>query len=1462
MSESCSILAHVRNSKGEVVESRLFKDLLHHLSDRELAKEYYKTGTDEQFLNKVRDKAEFDENGEITFNSLRKLAKINLEQEKLLATLNDDIGAGKHIYQDAITKLQNFNRTSGFRRDYMATIQQDGNKYQLSVVPRTSANEASLETEISNRTLRDRLMYYLNKAGVSVDFLEEGDRINGRYSTVNAKKTADGMYNLIRVANGEKLTRTLAEEAGHFAVGSLGDSPLVKRLTELLDPKTQQKILGNEYDEKSLGASSRREVAGTLVGRAFMDEVDRDTPWNKLAMRVADLAKRIYATIKKDDVLKASIEANEIARNIARGFMSSDHQGDVEEALKIRETLYSSTNSLNTKKFREVINGLSKTVSQLKAISNDVLADKVNAILGVAESGRLNTINATPNSSLSDGMALDGIAEALSMMLDMVGDGKEINNLLDSVDFLNTSDFMSNMASNGRKLRQVHVFATNSIALQKSITEAIKMLPGKKSIKGDTSNVQVTDNLGNVVSINLDKVLRDLAVANEFLMAELMNKERQFFLKFCEDSLGSKYVYRASRVIWNIGKDKKINREGKTKFITFSKGGRVDLSSVLESLESDIDLYERFLGSMSNNPDIIGQIVDKVTKMANMQADALTNQCWDALRILESRFKKFGIKQEDLFERFDDGTLTGNIISEFHWGEYERDWKEFKDNEFENFKATTPNLDDLSEFEKALRWDMYFRPLAKDWRKKHSIYDQNLMKFVPNDSYRNHNFDNLMSSTSGLRGWYNDYMLLKTSLDSRLPEGSTIDVRMPQFKGTLTNIIRNQNTGLIKATGSALRSKLRDTFCESSEDTDFGSDNTYNSEDEERFANSLAYEKEKIHRLPIYGINKLQDMSELSTDIFQSTLAYAGMANTYLAMNQIVDTLEVGSTVLKERKVGGDATESERERGFSHAYNRYLKFLDKQVYGINSTKHKIYKGIIVEKVVAALSNFSSKYFLGGNVFGGAVNALTGLNEIFKEAIAGEEFSLKDFKNANKLYFKYFVQNWMEYGEEFKENKVGQFIRHFNVLGENRTSYRNWNTDKGRRIYNMFSESLFLPYKSGDHYMQSIAYLALAQKIKVFDESGNRVSLFNAYSLVDNVDDKGNVAGKTLEMQGNFFKSKDGVKEYKLIQSILDEITNSTGSGPFGSVIKLNKEQQDYLNNKRYSLADLDNTVKSLEDDAYKLTWSIDDESSFMDKCREINNRMHGIYNNQDKTAFQGTWFGNALLAMRGYALGMIERRYSAGHYSTVLGHDVEGSLNTLSKVIFTDSLGFGKTILAIIAPMSKKAKLEMYRAGFSKNQIANMKRNWGDMLMIAFLWLLKALSAPGGDDDDDDADNDIAMGLLYYFANRLHREQSAFNTPTGIFNESAQLMDLVPAGASALWDVSQMAVQIGGIPFASEDNPDFFYQSDKEGRYEKGDSKGTAHFWRMFPYLRSVYTFEHPYEAAKSFDYGRAVKTR
>jgi len=203
-------------------------------------------------------------------------------------------------------------------------------------------------------------------------------------------------------------------------------------------------------------------------------------------------------------------------------------------------------------------------------------------------------------------------------------------------------------------------------------------------------------------------------------------------------------------------------------------------------------------------------------------------------------------------------------------------------------------------------------------------------------------------------------------------------------------------------------------------------------------------------------------------------------------------------------------------------------------------------------------------------------------------------------------------------------------------------------------------------------------------------------------------------------------------------------------------------------------------------------------------------------------------------------------------------------------------------MLAAIPPMlfnknyGEKLKADMLKAGFSENQYYNMRRTGADFLIIQALMLMKFLSAPGrhfglGDKDEDgDAGNDtsgnLLAGIIYYFTNRWDREQEAFNTPRGMWNEAPSLLDYVPvglSGAKAIWDIAKLFVDtqidaIGGNPDLS--NADLYYQQSKEGKYEEGDPKWKVQFMRLCPYLRSWYTFTHPYDAASGFEYGRRIR--
>lgn len=1526
MGASCELYFHTTNSNGEVVESKLFKDLLHYTSDRELSKEFYAVGINEGFLEKVADKAAFDENGEITFQSLRTLAGLNIDKERELKTLNSDIGAGNYSYSDAMVRLQNFNRENPYNDKYMATVKLTENgQYALSVVEKNSSNESALNEFVGSRNLIERIKYHLNKAGVDYEFLEEGEKGNGRYSTKNAVRTADGLYQLIKVANNEQIEESLAEEAGHFAIGALTKSPLVQRLLSILTPEVQKEALGEDYDNKYLGQDARREVAGTLVGRAIAGHIDKRAPWQSLVKRIVDLAKRVFYSIKGDNISLAKLSAQNIAEQIAKGFMSPDFQGTVENALETKETLFSANDSFNVKKFKEIAARMRLQAIEMRAISGD-LFDKFNALAAQVES-KVSSLNAGIN---SDVMALEGIAEAVVLMSDLMVN--EIPSTLDSIDFDNISDFATNMPRNGKALRMVRTYARNAKALVDIITSATPRITDAKKLIGDVRDIRVIDSTGNIVSYNLLELadtLNSSLEGREGLISALTNKEAQFFLKFLEGAMGSKYVHRAARVLFNA-------RPGKP-LIDFKKAESVPIEDLMESLEGDITLFERYLASMSNNSDIIGQLADKTMKLANKWSDDLTNRIQEELLQMQKELKELGHTDTTIFAEVSarTGGLTGNFVSKYVWGDYESDWLEFKKKSIEEFKNLYPDLSDKSDFEKGLLWDAFFKPKAKAWHKgdaanpAHSQWSQTEERYIPSDMYLSAQYANTIQGKP-LEGWLNRMMELKNSLDERLPEGATNLYRMPQFKGTFMNRVKNRKLleNNTKSVGKTLIGRIKETFLEDSEDTDYGSDMTYNTIDEDMFSNNFAFEREKVNRVPIFGINKLKDSSEISTDLFHSMFAYAGMANSYAAVSQVVDTLEVGSEVLIRRTVKSLKSEKEKLGDKSRAFNRYTKFLDKQVYGIGVKKIKIGNKLVLNKVAGFFTGLASKVFLGGNIAGGIVNVGTGALEIFKEAFAGEHIDMKDWVRANREYFSNLPDNLWDglTGVQISTNKVAMLIRHFNMLGDSKKDQRKWHTNQWRITRaNPFGENLFMPYKSGEHYMQSIPYLALASKTKVFDRNGNKISLLNAYKVFDtgngvksltfvrdaeafemylglvkkiekaileqksfadlnlsnsesdyiaksnyNVRDLSQLKqsiSEDIAEERLFFKDSNDIDTYKLIESIHKKITASMSGGPFSSPINLTTEEQDYITNKGYNLADAQDVLTKLNEDKYKMTWTIDDESIFMDKARELTIRMHGIYNSQDTVAFQQTLFGNMMLAMRGYALGFLERRFGGSKYNTALGGEVEGSMITAAKVIasmFTDRGGFKLTTRSLFLPFGIKSKQQMLNAGFSVNQYYNMRRNWGDYMLIGALTILKMLTAkPEGDDDDEDLYEDNMTGIAYYFTYRLLREQSAYSVPGAMWDEANNITNLSPSGISVLISLTELAqMYLGATIIGDTENSKYFYQSSKKGIYEVGDPKWEKKVERMFPYLRSAYVFENPYDAAASFEYGRRLRTK
>lgn len=487
------------------------------------------------------------------------------------------------------------------------------------------------------------------------------------------------MWSLIRILRGENITPTLAQEAGHFAIGALGKDALVHRLDDALTTEVMRSIVSDE-DMTVLGKDPRREIMGRLVGNAIMEDGNNRDPLYKLAKRIWNKAKRIFFGLVGDNVQLMVMDAKAAAEQIAQGFMSPDFKGSVENALSYEETLFDADLSEQTKVFKEITNNLKLLGEQMKNIFGSENRGEYKDFRRIAPDAELGfDINATD----ADHVALDRIAGIIEDLEQLMI--QRIPDLLASVD-LEDVNFMDNVGRYSKNLRAVHHFC-QTVAL---IQSAIGRLDVDSTVKMDLNRINPrlasTANPEGKVSIKV--LMDDLAErVKRDLLRRCVDKEYAVFLKFLQMFYGKDYVQRSARVVFNFEKGRDGRRGPTIKALDDQK---VTLAEALKTLNNDISYIDRYLSSMANNPDIIGGLTDKVAKYANKRADDATNYVWDELRKLDKMLKSGEIGTDDtriFCETDDDGNITGNYLSRVEFWKWEERYNDFIRNSRVEFYA-------------------------------------------------------------------------------------------------------------------------------------------------------------------------------------------------------------------------------------------------------------------------------------------------------------------------------------------------------------------------------------------------------------------------------------------------------------------------------------------------------------------------------------------------------------------------------------------------------------------------------------------------------------------------------------------------------------------------------------------------------------------------------------------------------
>lgn len=1618
MANACSLTCNTLDNDGKVKVSELWKELGRFMKqDRRKMLAHYFLTKDNNFLIENRNILEFDVNGEVTIESLKKALDSNgeyadLSDNLVLQQLNNELGGKRYDYSTALEEVLKFNKSGKFNDGFMASLraERDG-KYTIEVNKRTDEAELELAHHVQNKIITEAIRTMLKDKGLSVDFLDNPNYAI-QYDSANAEKDpVTGLYSVINVLNGINTSAEVAEAAGHFIVEAMINSPLVQRLMSQLTPDVQKALLKDKDSPLHRqdfivtdSETSAREAAGILIGykltEPFKNAQLEETPLVSVSKKVIDsikwILKKIGDSVKKlfgmydpNDIGRLASKAMDAAATAAYGYINNaSNVSGIEDILNSDDG--KSYSGVSIKKrlsdevrnevfaYNEMLDKLKSTTSTLKKITSRNQDSSYEEIQKMLEDFA-STVDSSYSPFVRDNLwarqaSLSGIATMVAGMTELLD--TKVRKLLDDIQPANRASAYSNIAQNARNMRALNHIVLNIAQMHKIISSELESLhlddPAMVSINGQViaDNLQnYLNQLGAILVGNTEKFVnsKGVEVSTNGLQGVMELKRRQVFLDAYRDFYGDDYIeISAGRVFENY----KLVAKSTT---------NPSVDEFLETLmnsDEDISWFDRYISSAADSGDFFTSVGRMTTGLANANADRIAFSFFD--RIVQSEMQMRELFGDTNWLRLLETTTdsegrtvkTGNFVNKDNYGEWEKALQEKqKEIRAEFYKELEKHREDqykknkgvkgysyyISDIEKGVLYHTVKDRMMKDFHKENSVKDNN-GRWRPNPKkYHSTQWDELFDtenpaltqSEKDLRRrrlkWYTDFMDIKAGekdgIDSLLPNGATSKWRVPQFTGRSKHIYRNlketygNNT---KTLGYFMRRKLANLKdLKNDEAWKFGCDNDFNNISDDPLENASFHERGKIDRLPIYGVNKLTNMEELSTDIFGSMVRYASMAATYNCMEEVADIFEIGKDVLKKRaikslndgKSGYVTTLEEDKHGESRAYSRYIRFVEKNVYNYNIDPILWDPKGTKRKFISTLASFGGQILLYGNFHGGIVNTGTGLLEIWKEAVAGENFTTDELKKAVDMYFSDILATAGNglIDSQVPQNRNSLFIRHWNVLSENKDFFNGTKFDVkamsliDNRLIDWFGNTMMLPYSSGEHMMQTIPYYAMGYHTKVYDIDGKEMSLIDAYDIVDGKevfaieaetdDDALGKTPKKVQLKDNIFKSAENVNRYKTttdmlgrMQSFLNNHPNLNDQSKIDPSSIFTDEHRKLLESFGFATPltkkQLNSLKTALEIKQKELKFGEADEMMFMEKCRNINNRMHGIYNQEDRVALQQNFYGSLVTSMRGYALGMMNRRYADSRFNPIQRKVVEGSSVSAAKVLlgligaaskdltgsynlpaYLEATAFlvpGFNLLLFNNRYSNMVKADMQKAGFSANQYYNVRRAGADYLVIETLWLLKFLTGPGrhfglfDDEDEDgsrarDVSDNVAVGILYYFFNRWLAEQSAFNTGYGFYNDSTQLLDYIPvglSGAKAMWDIASLAAKTWVTDDPNKENSELYYQSTKEGKYKYGDAKWLYKLKRLTPYYRSIYTFTHPYDSASGWEYGRKVRAK
>lgn len=1093
MSKTCRIVPPI---KGSNEDSKLYKDLLSFTNDRDLSlrTKYWSESDKASKYNLER-----DSKGEVTLEALVKRFDLSREiplptlinnMKKNLGTVKADGSNKVYISEsDAFDKTSEFNKTSPFKHTYVATYGRvpagdnaSHSGFTVRINKKNTMNSLDASKVEYNYKLNQKIRDILTKHGIGVGGLNELEKrmqVHGATDFSTAAKTAEGLKELIRIADGVNGEKALPEEFGHFIVESLEQHPLVSRLLNLLAKDSNFKeVLGDEYEQYDHLYNSNpillaKEAAGKLLYKSLLkNESIKPSIHSNLLSRVISYFKTLFSTKGKQglgtDITSAMMTLetgfNKVATDVLDGTMNKFI--DVAHATKQTATLYQVSAKIDkdSEMLKKIIETESKRLKIFNARKNGQGFDDSQRVL-------LSQLEADYDSHKE----LDGIYRFLS---ETNGRLTSIDNRYNELRNLTEGDTINQMAS---VLRDAKDF----LAAYNPIFEQL------------SNNIQEANRNGDdKFKLQIEQSFKDTRALLTGLQDQYSELALPLLSKFLEPWVGD-----SLKVSW--GKDKNRVRT---------------LQEVLTAADKDIGFMDRWMNAVADTNNPMLRLMDHAVKMTKEEGRLEIIKIQKELQAQQLILESKGIKgNEFMFEKDSDNRLTGRYISKINTLKFSEDYKAFR--ELMNAKYPTLSAENMQDYTN--------EKIA--WETEH-VNKISGKSFPKESKYVNPAYSNLSQAE---KDYYEKVLEIKEKLDSYLPDKFRDQNKAVQIRKDLVERLKAHPTGA----GKELWESIKDSVVRRSDDTDIEHRSVENTDFNSKLIQVLpvyytsmledpnSLSTDVTSTMTAYAamavdfdkMNKVIDTLELGRDLVK---------NMNITQNKsgrpIVEKLTtMGKTIEKKVTSRGDG---------SRIMERMDDFFDMQVYGNYSkdagTVRVFGQEVDIAKTANTLNRITSLNVLGLNALSGFSNIGTGTTQMAIEAASKEFFNSKNLVKADANYTMTLAAFVNNIGNRVKFDKLSLWNELFNTMQDYEQGFRELDMDRKSLFSKLLNtNTLFFLNHAGEHFMQTRTSLAVADATKMKDKNGVIHSLFESMEVVDEMRD-GIKVGAKLQVKDGYTK-EDG-----------------------------------------------------------------------------------------------------------------------------------------------------------------------------------------------------------------------------------------------------------------------------------------------------------------------------------------------